>query len=115
MSNYATKFDIKCPTVINTSEFAKMADLASLKSDVDKLDIDQLKTTPVDLSKLSYIVKNDAVKRTGYNELIKKVNATQTIDTSNLVKKTNYGTKIVETENKIPDHDKYITTTEFIS
>ena len=47
--------------------------------------IGKLETNPVDLSKLSDIVKNEVVKKSEYNELVKKVNATQTTDTSNLV------------------------------
>ena len=61
--------------------------LSNLKSKVDKLDIGKLETTPVDLSKLSTVVKNDVVKKNEYNELVKKVNAIQTTDTSDLVKK----------------------------
>ena len=60
-----------------------------MKSEVDKLDIGKLETTPVDLSKLSYIIEKEAVKKTEYNELVKKVNAIQTTtDVSNLVKQT---------------------------
>ena len=83
-----------------------------MKSTVDKLDSGKLETTPVDLSKLSNVVKNDVVKMTEYNEI---VNAIQTNDTSDLVTKTNYNTKINEIEKKITvhDHDKYITTQEF--
>ena len=58
-----------------------------MKSKVGKLDIGKLETTPVDLSKLSNEVKNDVVKKTVYDELVKKINAVQTTDTSNLVKK----------------------------
>ena len=50
------------------------------------MDIGKLETTPVDLSKLSDVVKHEAVKNTEYNELVKKINAIQTIDTSDLVK-----------------------------
>ena len=57
MSNYAAKSDLNSATDIHTSEFAKKPDLASLKSDVDKLDIVKLKTTPIDLSKLGNVVK----------------------------------------------------------
>ena len=66
--NYATKSDLKTAANINTWKFAKKVDLACLKSDVDKLDIDKLENTPIDLSKPSNIVKNVAVKRpyTGY-------------------------------------------------
>ena len=61
MSNYATKADSKNTTGINTSDFAKKADLANLKSDVDKLDIDKLKNVPTNLSDLkSKVDKSDA-------------------------------------------------------
>ena len=44
----------------------------NLKSEVDKLDIDKLETTSVDLSKLSDVVKNEVVNKTAYDELVKK-------------------------------------------
>ena len=50
--NYPTKPVVKKATAVNASEFAKNYDLASLKSDVDELDIDNLETVPTDLSKL---------------------------------------------------------------
>ena len=49
--------------------------MASLKSDVENLDVEKLKTVLVDLSKLSDVVKYEVVKKTVYNELAKKVNA----------------------------------------
>ena len=52
LSNYATKADLKNVTGVDTSKFAKKVDLASLKSNVDKLDIDQLKNVPTSLSNL---------------------------------------------------------------
>ena len=60
-----------------------------MKSKVDKLDIGKLETTPVDLIKLSDIVKND-VKKTEYYELVKKVNNIKNTYTSNLVKKAEH-------------------------
>ena len=76
MSNYATKSDLNGATVwSNTSKFGKKADLASLKSDVYKLDIDQLETIPVDLRKLSNAGKNNVVKKTVFDELVRKVNS----------------------------------------
>ena len=63
LSNYATKTDIKNITHIDTSSFALKTNLASLKTKVDKLDIDTLLPVPVDLSKLSDVVKNDVVKK----------------------------------------------------
>ena len=61
-SNYATTADLKEATAIDTSKIALKSDLASLKTEVDKLDIDKLVPAPVDLSKLSDVVKNDVVK-----------------------------------------------------
>ena len=46
LSSYATKTDLKNATGDDTSSFAKKTDLASLKSDVDKLDIDKFKNVP---------------------------------------------------------------------
>ena len=87
MSNYVTKPDLKRATGINTSKFAKKYNLFSLKPDADKLDIEKLETTPIDLSKRSNVVKNDVVKKNVYHELIKNVNAIQTVDTDDLAKK----------------------------
>ena len=100
LSNYATKDDIKYITHVDTSSFALKTNLANLKTEVDKLDIDKLATVPVDLSKLSNVVTNEVVKKTVYDKLVAKVN---NIDTSGLVKKTDYNTKITEIEGKIPD------------
>ena len=52
LSNYATKTDLKNPRDVDTSSFAENIDLANLKSDVDKLDIDKLKNIPSGLSSL---------------------------------------------------------------
>ena len=72
---------------VDTSKFAKKVDLVSLKSEIDKLVFGKFNTTPVNLSKLSDVVKNEVIKRTIHNELVKKVNAVQTTDTSNLVER----------------------------
>ena len=63
VSNYTTKADIKNISHVDTSSFALKANLANLKSKVDKLDIDKLVPVPTDLSKLSNVVKNDVVKK----------------------------------------------------
>ena len=63
LSNYATKADIKNIWHVDTSSFALKANLASLKTEVDKLDIDKLVPVSADLSKLSDVVKNDVVKK----------------------------------------------------
>ena len=58
LTNYATKAVLKDATGVDTSNFAKKSDLFCLKSEIDKLDTYKLETTPVDLSKLSDVVKN---------------------------------------------------------
>ena len=67
---------------------------SKVKSKVDKLDIGKLETTPVDLSKVSNVVKNDVFKNTEYEELVKKVNNINATDTSELIKKSDYNRKI---------------------
>ena len=57
LSNYATKTDLKNVTHVDTSSFALKANLATSKTEVDKLDIDKLVLVPTDLSKLSNVVK----------------------------------------------------------
>ena len=57
LSNYATKTDIKNISHVDTSSFALKPNLAGLKTEVDKLDIGKLVPVPVDLSKLSDVVK----------------------------------------------------------
>ena len=64
LSNYATKADIKNVSHVDISSFALKTNLANLKPEVDKLDIDKLVPVPNDLSKLSNVVKNDAAKKT---------------------------------------------------
>ena len=80
LSNYATKTELKNISHINGTSFALKSNLASRKTEVDKL-------TPVpnDLAKLSNVVKNDVVKKTEYNKLVSKVN---NIDTTRFVLKT---------------------------
>ena len=66
MPSYATKLDLKEPTGIDTSN------LASLKTEIDKIDVEKLRTAPVDLSKISNVV-NNVVKKTVYDKLVTKV------------------------------------------
>ena len=126
LSNRATKTDLKNVTHVDTSSFALKTNLANLKTEVDKLDIEKLVPVPVDLSKLNDAVKDDVVKKTVCDKLVAKVNNIDTSkfvlttkydtdkselenkihDASGLAKKTNYDTKITELENKIPDVSK---------
>ena len=89
LSNYATKKEINDITHVDTSNFALKTNLANLKTEVDKLDIGKLATVPVDLSKLSNVVKNEVVKKTVYDKLVVKVN---NIDTNDFVLKSNFNT-----------------------
>ena len=68
LSNYATKADIKNITHVDTSSFALKKKLASLKTEVGKLDIDKLVPVPTDLSQLSNVVKNDVIKKDVYDK-----------------------------------------------
>ena len=63
LSNYVTKDDIRNITHVDTSSFSLKTNFANLKTEADILDIDKLAAVPVDLSKLSNIVKNDVVKK----------------------------------------------------
>ena len=143
MSKYVTKTYLKNATAVDTLAFAKKTDLGNLKSDVDKLNIDQFKnipsglsnlkskvdkldigkwvTTPVDSSKLRNAVKEDVVKEDLYNARIKDIED-KIPDITNLTTNTTLNTKINEAKNeipsitnlaKIPDHSKYITSPEF--
>ena len=133
LSNYATKANIKNISHVDTSSFALKTNLATLKTEADKLDIDKLVSIPEDLSKLSDVVKSDVVKKTEYYILVGKVNNTDTSDfvlktkynsdktqlenkipdTSDLAEKTNYNTKIKELENKIPGTNGLIKKTNY--
>ena len=63
LSNYAAKSDLKNITHVDTSSFALKTNLASLRTEVDKLDIDKLASVPVDFSKLSHVVKMMLLKK----------------------------------------------------
>ena len=91
--------------------------MASLKTEVDKLDIDKLVPVLVALSKLSDVVKNDVVKKTQYNNLVTKVD---NIDTTNFVKKNKYEKdgsyfedRINKVNKKIPDVSSLVKKTDF--
>ena len=72
MANYATK-DVKNIPHVGVSSYATKTNLAALKSEVDKIDTDKLKTVPTNLSKLSNVVKNDIVKKTDYNTKVTSI------------------------------------------
>ena len=110
LSNYATKADIKNILRVDTSSFGLKTNLESLKIEVHKLYIDKLVPVPIDLSKLSDVVRNDVVKKTEYERLVAKVNS---IDTNGFVLKTKYDMNKSELENKIPDTIGHVKKTDY--
>ena len=103
-SNYATKADFKNISYVDTSSFALKTNLANLKTEVDKLDINKLVPVPVDSRRLSDVVKNNVVKKTDYNAKITKIE-NKIPNISNLETKIALNT----VENKIPDVSKFAT------
>ena len=104
LSNYATKTDLKNVSHVDVSSFPLKLNLASLKSEIDKIDADKLKTVPVDLAKLSNVVKN-VIKKTEYDKLVAKVNG---IDNTKFVSRTKYEKDGSDFEDKIDKIDKKI-------
>ena len=86
-------------------KFCAKTNLATLKTEVDKLDVVKLMTVPVDLSELRDVVKNDVVKKTFYDKLVAKVN---NIDTNDFVLKTKYNDDKTELEKNIPDVTDFV-------
>ena len=75
LTNYATETDLKNITHVDESSFASKTNLAALKTEVDKIDTDKLKTTPADLAKLTNAIENDVVKKTDYGTKITTIEA----------------------------------------
>ena len=80
-----------------------------MKSKVDKLDIDKLVPVPVDLSKLSHVVKNDVIKKDVYNAKIKSIND-KIPDITNLATNTTLNAKINDVKIKTPNITSLATT-----
>ena len=99
LSNYAIKTDLRNVSYFDVS-FALKTNLASLKTEVAKLDIDKLAPFPVDVSKLTDAVKNVVVKKTEYDKLVAKVNNT---DATGFILNTTYDTDKSDLEKKISD------------
>ena len=97
LSNYATKIDFKNITHTDVISFASKANLSALKTEVDKIDIDKLKTVPDDLAKLSNVVKNEVVKKTDFNADNYVMRTKFITDTNSLYD------KIDKVDKKIPD------------
>ena len=96
LTNYATKTDLKNITHVDVSSYASKTNLSAIKTEIDKIDVDKLKTVPDDLAKLSN-VKNEVVKKTDFGA-------------DNYVTRTKFSTdtnslddKIDKVDQKIPD------------
>ena len=126
LTNYATKTDLKNITHGDVSSFASKTNLAALKTEADKIDVDKLKTAPVDLAKLINAVENDLVKNTDYNTKVTTIETQiagltkntvdnladitklKAIDTNSFVLKTRIASDVTTLENKIDTVDKRI-------
>ena len=75
LTNYATKTNLKNITHVDVSSFASQTNLAALKTEIDKIDTDKLKTAPTDLAKLTNAIENDVVQKTDYSTKITSIEA----------------------------------------
>ena len=126
LTNYATKTDLKNITHVDVNSFASKTNLAALKTEVDKINVDKLKTTPTDLDRLSNLFKNDVVKKIDYNTKVSSIEAQiagltkNTVDnladitklkaiyTNSFVLKTKLASDVTTLENNIDTVDKKI-------
>ena len=124
LTNYATKIDLKNITHVDVSSFASKTNLAALKTEVDKIDADKLKTAPTDLAKLTNVIENDVVKKTDYNTKVTSIEAQiagltkntvdkladitklKAIDTNSFVNKTKFSADINTLDDKIDGVEK---------
>ena len=108
LTNYARKTDLKNITHVDVSSYASKTNLAALKNEVDKIDVDKLKIIPTDLAKLSNVVKNDVVKKTDYNTKMTSIEAQIAGLTKNTVDNLADITKL-----KAIDTNSFVTRTKF--
>ena len=126
LTNYTTKTDLKNITHVDVSSYATKTNLASLKTELDKIDVDKLKRVPDDLAKLSSVVKNDVVKKTDYStkltsienqiagltknmvDNLADITKPKAIDTNSFALKTKLASDVTNLENKIDTVDKKI-------
>ena len=124
LANYTTKTGLKNITQVDVRGFASKTNLAALKTEVDKIDADKLKTTPADLAKLTKAVEHDVVKKTDYNTKVTSIEAQiagvtkntvdnladitkpKAIDTNSFVNKTKFSTDINTLDDKIDGVEK---------
>ena len=108
LSNYATKDDVKNITHVDVSSFASKTNLVALKTEVDKIDADKLKTTPTDLAKLTNTFEHDVIKKTDYNAKVTSIEAQITGLTKNTTDNLADITKL-----KAIDTNSFVTRTKF--
>ena len=126
LSSYATKDDVENITHVDVSSYASKTNLAALKTEVDKIDTDKLKTVPNDLAKFSNVVKNDVVKKTENNikvtnienqiagvtkntvDNLADITKLKAVDTSNFVLKTKFTADVNALDDKIDGVEKKI-------
>ena len=124
LTNYATKADLKNITHVDVSSFASKTNLSALKTEVDKIDADKLKTAPTDLAKLTNAIENDVVKKTDYNTKVTSIETQipgltkntvdnladitklKAIDTNSFVLKTKFSADINTLDDKIDGVEK---------
>ena len=109
LTNYATKTDLKSITHVDVSSFASKTNLAALKTEIDQIDADKLKTTPIDLDRLSNLVKNDFVKKTDYNAKVTNIESQIAGVTKNTLDNLAHITKL-----KAIDTNSFVTRTKFL-
>ena len=108
LANYATKTDLKNISHVDVSSFASKTNLAALKTEVDKIDADKLKTALADLAKLTNAIENDVVKNTDYNTKVTCIEAQIAGLTKNTVDNLADITKL-----KAIDTTSFVTRTKF--
>ena len=108
MANYTTKTDLNNITHVDVSSFASKTNLAALKTDVDKIDVDKLKTAPADLTILTNAIENDVVKKTDYKAKVTSIEAQIAGLTKNTVDNLADITKL-----KTTDTNSFVTRTKF--
>ena len=124
LTNYATKTDLKNITHVDVSSFASKTNLAALKTEVDKIDTDKVKTAPTDFAKLTNAIENDVVKQTEYNTKVTSIEAQiagltkntvdnladitklKAVDTNSFVNKTKFSADINTLDDKIDGVEK---------
>ena len=108
LTNYTTKNDFKNITHVDVSPYVSKTNLAALKSEMDKIDVDKLKAIPTDLDRLSILVKNDVVKKTDYKTKVTSIEAQIAGFTKNTVDNLADITKL-----KAIDTNSFVTRTKF--